>query len=106
MGETMHQHENEVTDVHGHEQDLDHGGGAHDQDHDHEHRPGILGWLQHSFAHSHDVHEKVDDALETHERGIWALKVSLLGLGATALFQVVIVLLSGSVGLLADTIHN
>ena len=44
--------------------------------------------------------------METHERGIWALKVSLVGLGATALFQVVIVLISGSVSLLADTIHN
>src|SRR5215218_8525364 len=98
----MHQHGDEATDVHGHEQDHDHGGGAHD----HEHRPGIVGWLQHTFAHSHDVHEKVDDAMETHERGIWALKISLIVLGLTALFQVVIVLFSGSTALLADTIHN
>src|SRR5215203_4351135 len=98
----MHQHGDEATDVHGHEQDHDHGGGAHD----HEHRPGIVGWLQHTFAHSHDVHEKVDAALEGSDRGIWALKMSLLGLGATAIFQVVIVVISGSVGLLADTIHN
>jgi len=75
-------------------------------DHDHDHRSGPLGWLRHTFAHSHDVHEKVDDALEGSERGIWALKISLVGLGLTALFQVVIVALSGSVGLLADTIHN
>jgi cation diffusion facilitator family transporter len=34
------------------------------------------------------------------------VKVSLVALGATALFQVVIVLISGSVALLADTIHN
>src|SRR5215217_2744722 len=102
----MDQQGNGATDVHGHEQDHDHGGGAHDHDHDHEHRPGILGWLQHTFAHSHDVHEKIDDAMETNERGIWALKVSLLGLGATALFQVVIVWFSGSTALLADTIHN
>ena len=45
-------------------------------------------------------------ALEASARGIWALKVSLLGLGATAAFQLTIVLLSGSVGLLSDTIHN
>src|SRR5215217_9166394 len=102
----MDQQGNGATDVHGHEQDHDHGGGAHDHDHDHEHRTGILGWLQHTFAHSHDVHEKVDDAMATNERGIWALKISLVGLGATALFQVVIVLLSGSTALLADTIHN
>jgi cation diffusion facilitator family transporter len=44
--------------------------------------------------------------METSARGIWALKVSLLGLGTTAIFQVFVVLISGSVGLLADTIHN
>jgi cation diffusion facilitator family transporter len=74
--------------------------------HDHAHGSGILGWLRHIFAHSHDVHEKVDAAMETNERGIWALKLSLIGLGATALMQVVVVLLSGSTALLADTIHN
>src|SRR5215207_3379126 len=98
----MHQHE-DSTHTHDHAHDHPH---DHAEGHDHEHRPGILGWLQHTFAHSHDVHEKVDDAMETHERGIWALKISLLGLGATAIFQVVIVLLSGSVALLADTVHN
>jgi cation diffusion facilitator family transporter len=44
--------------------------------------------------------------LEGSQRGIWALKISLVGLLATALFQVVIVLISGSAALLADTIHN
>ena len=48
----------------------------------------------------------LDAALEGSARGLWALKVSLLGLGATALFQLAIVLVSGSIGLLADTIHN
>jgi cation diffusion facilitator family transporter len=83
-------------------------GHAHDHSNalDHADDGGIFGWLQNTFAHSHDVHEKVDDAMETHERGIWALKISLVVLGLTALFQVVIVLISGSVGLLADTIHN
>jgi cation diffusion facilitator family transporter len=37
---------------------------------------------------------------------MWALKVSLVGLLATAAFQVFVVLISGSVALLADTIHN
>src|SRR5215212_11799874 len=87
--------------AHGHDQDHDHGGG-----HDHAHESGVLGWLKHTLAHSHDVHEKIDDAMETNERGIWALKISLAGLGATALFQVVIVFFSGSTALLADTIHN
>ncbi|MBI5043739.1 MAG: cation transporter [Nitrospirae bacterium] len=56
-------------------------------------------------AHVH-THGAIDSSLFTTQRGIWALKWSLLGLLATALFQVVIVFFSGSVALLADTIHN
>ena len=37
---------------------------------------------------------------------MWALKWSFVGLLATALVQIAIVLISGSVALLADTIHN
>lgn len=37
---------------------------------------------------------------------MWAIKWSLLGLLATAILQVVVVMFSGSVALLADTIHN
>ena len=58
------------------------------------------------MPHSHDVADSIDDALMASEAGIRAVKVSLLGLGATAALQVVAVLLSGSVALLADTIHN
>ncbi len=58
------------------------------------------------FGHSHESSESVDDALESSEAGIRALKVSLAILMATAFFQVVIVAFSGSVALLADTIHN
>lgn len=55
--------------------------------------------------HSHDHHSGQDETLDTEE-GIRALKISLAVLLATALFQAVIVALSGSVALLADTIHN
>ena len=55
--------------------------------------------------HSH-THGAVDPSILTTQRGIWAVKWSLLVLVATAVFQMVIVLLSGSVALLADTIHN
>lgn len=77
----------------------------------HHHHParGLPGWLQEAipFLHSHHHGEvSIDRALEANDRGIWALKVSFIGLGVTALFQLVIVLLSGSVGLLAETIHN
>lgn len=59
----------------------------------------------HSHSHDH-LHGAVDPSLLTPERGIWAIKWSFLGLMATALLQVVIVVWSGSVALLADTIHN
>ena len=55
--------------------------------------------------HNHR-HGAIDPTLITTERGIWAVKWSLIGLGATALFQLIIVFFSGSVALLADTIHN
>ncbi len=56
--------------------------------------------------HSHDVSDSIDDALEASRQGIRTLKISLIGLGLTAVVQVVIVAFSGSVALLADTIHN
>jgi cation diffusion facilitator family transporter len=57
------------------------------------------------LAHSH--HHPPDAAqLQAGEKGIWALKLSLLGLSATAIFQAVIVYFSGSAALLADTLHN
>jgi cation diffusion facilitator family transporter len=55
--------------------------------------------------HNH-THGTIDPALLTTERGIWAVKWSLIGLASTAVFQAVIVFFSGSVALLADTIHN
>jgi cation diffusion facilitator family transporter len=58
---------------------------------------------QGAYGHIHGV---VDSSIITTERGIWAVTWSFLGLLATALFQVVIVVLSGSVALFADTIHN
>ncbi len=85
-----------------------HGGHGHHHDHghDHAHRGGLIGWIQHTFAHSHDIHEKVDDVMETHERGFWATRIALLMLGVTTALQLIIVWFSGSVALFADTIHN
>jgi cation diffusion facilitator family transporter len=51
-------------------------------------------------------HGGVDAAIASSQRGLWALKWSLVGLGLTAALQVVIVVISGSVALLADTVHN
>ncbi len=96
----MKDHGDDHGDDHGHGHT--HGPGGHG----HDHGTGLLGWFRGTFAHSHSIEDKTDAALESNARGIWALKWSLVGLGATALFQVIIVLISGSVSLLADTIHN
>jgi cation diffusion facilitator family transporter len=56
--------------------------------------------------HSHDAADSIDAALAASAEGIRALKISLLVLGATALAQAVVVVMSGSAALLADTIHN
>jgi len=85
--------------------------GAHDHhheahDHDHAHGGGVFGWLRGLYSHSHSIAEKTDSAMESSARGIRALKISLVGLGVTAVLQLVVVFASGSVALLADTIHN
>lgn len=58
-----------------------------------------------SSDHGH-THGLTDPIIITTSRGIWAVKWSFIGLMITALFQVVIVAISDSVALLADTIHN
>jgi cation diffusion facilitator family transporter len=92
--------------AHDHDHDHDHGHG-HDHDHGHDHSrwSSLLEALPFLHGHTHGE-ANVDAALEGSVRGIRALWRSLLLLGATAFFQLVIVLASGSVGLLADTIHN
>mgnify|MGYP000947017197 FL=1 len=80
-----------------------HGGDGHG----HAHADGLLGRLRHALTpHSHDAADSVDSALESSARGIRAVKISLVGLGVTAVLQLGIVAISGSVALLADTIHN
>lgn len=89
---------------HDHDHGHDH---SHDHGHGHGHRGGFLGTIREIFApHSHDAADSVDDAMESSAQGIRTVKISLLALGATAAFQLVIVWLSGSVALAADTIHN
>ncbi|MFV2044898.1 MAG: cation diffusion facilitator family transporter [Anaerolineales bacterium] len=56
-------------------------------------------------GHGH-VHGVVDPVLATSDRGIWAIKWSFAGLMVTALLQVGVVYMTGSVALLADTVHN
>ena len=63
--------------------------------------------MAHLFRpHAHDHRVAALDPALADARGIWALKVSLAALLITALFQVFVVAISGSVALLADTVHN
>ena len=79
---------------------------------DHEPQPehdesGLRGWLRHTFTpHSHDPSAGFDSALESSQKGIVAVKVSLAALMLTALVQLLLVWLTNSTALLADTIHN
>lgn len=86
----------------GHEHSHDH-----DHNHDHDHGRGFTAAVRELFlSHSHDAADSIDGALESSAAGIRAVKISFLVLIATSIAQVVIVIISGSVALLADTIHN
>ncbi|MFE6941008.1 cation diffusion facilitator family transporter [Streptomyces chartreusis] len=82
--------------------------------HPHSHSPTGTGTgtgLRHRLTHllkphSHETADKLDSALESSARGMRALWVSLAVLGVTALAQAVVVVASGSVALLGDTVHN
>ena len=56
--------------------------------------------------HSHDFTESIQTAEEASRDGIRAAWISLAGMSVTAIGQVVIFAISGSVALLADTVHN
>jgi cation diffusion facilitator family transporter len=70
----------------------------------------------HDSGHGHDdsaeesghghTHGIMDPTIATTARGIWAIKWSFIILAVTATMQVVVVFITGSVALLADTIHN
>ena len=76
----------------------------HSHSHQHEHESSGSKDRHHKeHGHTHGI---IDPSLTSTERGIWAIKWSFIVLFITAIFQVVVALLSGSVALLADTIHN
>lgn len=70
-----------------------------------DHPPHDLPGHGHDHS-SHHRHGIIDPAITSTDRGMWALKWSFFGLLATALFQLVVVVISGSVALFADTLHN
>ncbi len=82
----------------------------HHHHHSHTHLPGPLGFLAaifHFHGHSHDDESMSasDPALST-EQGIRTVWLAFFALGLTTVVQIVIVAMSGSVALLADTVHN
>lgn len=70
----------------------------HGHDHDHGHR--------HDHGHHGHTHGVVDPTIASTTRGIFAIKWSFVILAVTAALQMLVVAVSGSVALLADTIHN
>ena len=87
------------TESHTHQDDDGHGHGHGGDEHPHDHG------APHTHGHAH-THGIVDPSILTTKRGIWAVKWSFVGLFITAIFQIIIVWYSGSIALLADTIHN
>src|SRR5574341_1298510 len=60
----------------------------------------IVAWLQHLFMpHAHGHRQVALNPNLATDRGMWAIKISLGGLLVTAVFQVFVVMVSGSVAL-------
>lgn len=77
--------------------------------HGHSHGGGPLGWLAavlHLHGHEHAQPELGTDPAVATKEGIRTVWIALAALGVTTILQVVIVIISGSVALLADTVHN
>lgn len=87
---------------------------AHSQDHHHHHHHSSnplskLAAALHlpGFTHEHSHHEfAADRAFFDNRLAVRTVWLALFALGATTALQIVIYLASGSVALLADTVHN
>lgn len=116
-------HEHEYEHAHGiehdhDEHDHDHSEGGHDHHDDHGHRhkhdhegpSGIIGLIASIFhlgGHKHDHGDLAGDkALKDDKLGIHTIYIAVAILGLTTIFQIIVLLMSGSVSLLGDTIHN
>jgi cation diffusion facilitator family transporter len=118
-----HDHDHKDDHTQGDEPDHDHEpdhdpGSAHphphphgqSHDHGHSHGSGIWGFLSsifHFHGHSDQKQALVSDtAFSATNEGIRTVWIALALLGVTTALQIAIVYWSGSVALLADTIHN
>ena len=96
LGGELHRH-GSTTHRHPHAGPHEHDGRSGDAHHDHDHGHG------HGHGHTHGL---VDPSIKRSREGLKAVGLSLLVLGLTAVVQTLIFVVSGSVALLADLIHN
>lgn len=98
-----------MTEIHAHHHHHDH---HHGHDHDHHHGGGLIATIAQAlhlpgFTHDHSHMDLASDsAIHDNDLGIRTIWLALLILGATTVLQIVIYVASGSVALLADTVHN
>lgn len=82
----------------------------HKHEHEHEHKHNntdFRAFMANVFSrHDHNATASIDSALMATAKKIHALKISLADLAITAAFQLIVILMSGSMALLNDTIHN
>lgn len=114
-GDHKHPHEHTHTAAHDHphldseSHNVHHHHHDHGHDHTHDHGGGIKGIIASIFhiGHSHDHGElAAEKAFADNKLGIRTVWLALLALGITSVLQIIIVVLSGSVSLFADTVHN
>jgi cation diffusion facilitator family transporter len=104
MRSQNHQHDDDHDHAHPH---------PHNHGHDHGHHQqatGLWGWITtlfHLHGHSHPHATLVtDQPFADNTAGIRVVWWALAALALTSVIQIIIVLWSGSVALLADTLHN
>ncbi len=54
----------------------------------------------------HHTHGAIDATILTTDRGLWTVKWSFIGMFLTALLELIVVFFTGSISLLADSLHN
>lgn len=103
----MHNNHAEAAFRHDHAHGHIHGHNGHGHDEPSHPSGGVKGFFYDLFVpHTHDAADSIDDAMEASSAGVRALKISMFVLLGTTALQALLVAFTGSVALLADTIHN
>jgi Co/Zn/Cd efflux system component len=114
MRHTPHPHDHDHPHDHPHDHNHPHDH-AHHHDHDHPHDHahhhggglwGIVRAIFHFHGHGDQRAQQAADLARATETGIRTIWWALAALAITTVLQVFVVWLSGSVALLADTVHN